>query len=230
MAEKKGSLRQVSDFIRTLFLFALHKRRRNGMLMSWDERYQQQDTPWDKGAPAPPLLDLLRDQSAYFGQGEILVPGCGRGHDARAIAKAIPQAEVVGLDISATAIQEAKALDFDKTCQFRKADFLAMPAEESSEVSAIFEHTCFCAIDPAERGVYAEACAGLLPSGGHWVTIIFLTPREEDDPTIGPPFQSSVDEIHRLFGERFTLVYSETPKSAFKGRQGKELVMVWRRK
>jgi hypothetical protein len=30
---------------------------------NWDQRYEQQDTPWDKGEPAPGLVDWLKKQS-----------------------------------------------------------------------------------------------------------------------------------------------------------------------
>jgi len=198
--------------------------------VSWEQRYVEQDTPWDKGAPAPPLLDLLESHPAYFGDGQILVPGCGRGHDARAIAKGIPKASVIGLDIAPTALQEAKTMDVHGACQFVEVDFLTSSVEDFSNVSAIFEHTCFCAIDPSLREEYAQACARLLPSGGYWIAIIFLTPREEDDPTIGPPFQASVEEIHTLFEENFTLIHSAQPINWYKGRAGKELVMIWEKK
>ena len=58
--------------------------------MDWDRRYQIGDIPWEKGAPAPPLLEWL--QACGPLHGNILVPGCGYGHDVRAIAAAAPDA------------------------------------------------------------------------------------------------------------------------------------------
>ena len=198
--------------------------------MSWEERYQQEDTPWDKGAAAPPLVDLLQSHPECFGAGDILVPGCGRGHDCREIARMIPASQVIGLDISQTALQQARQLDARQAVTYREADFLTAQAEEYVEISAIFEHTCFCAIDPSLRPAYAEACARLLPAGAYWVAIVFLTPREIDDPTIGPPFQSSIAEIEELFSPHFTLEQSYVPERTYSGRKGKERVMLWRRK
>ena len=48
--------------------------------VDWEQNYRENNTPWDKGAPAPPLADWLNGRAL---QGEILVPGCGAGHDAR---------------------------------------------------------------------------------------------------------------------------------------------------
>jgi methyl halide transferase len=73
----------------------------------WNERYVLGDTPWEKGAPAPPLLSWM----ARYGplNGDVLVPGCGLGHDVRAIAKASPDARVVGLDLAPEALVQAKS-------------------------------------------------------------------------------------------------------------------------
>ncbi len=200
--------------------------------MSWEARYQQQDTPWDKGAPAPPLLELLAQRHCDWGTGAVLVPGCGRGHDARALAHALPHNRIIGMDLAPTAISQAQALSAAETfpsLEFCEVDFLQSTRADYPDCGSIFEHTCFCAIDPALRGAYAEACARLLPIGGLWVAIIFLTPREEDDPTVGPPYQSSEPEIYSLFSPAFRLVQKYRPQQAYKGRHGKEIVMIWER-
>ena len=40
--------------------------------------------------------------------GDVLVPGCGSGHDVRAIAAASPIAQVVGLDVAPSALDRAR--------------------------------------------------------------------------------------------------------------------------
>jgi methyl halide transferase len=74
--------------------------------MDWEKRYRIGDTPWEKGAAAPPLLEWLGSRGAM--QGDVLVPGCGFGHDVRAIAAASPIALVVGLDVAASALDGAR--------------------------------------------------------------------------------------------------------------------------
>ena len=71
-------------------------------MTDWNERHVLGDTPWEKGAPAPPLLSWM----ARYGPmtGDVLVPGCGLGHDVREIAKASPDARVVGLDLAPEAL------------------------------------------------------------------------------------------------------------------------------
>src|SRR6478609_6306354 len=57
----------------------------------WDKRYQSGETPWEKGRAHPELVAFLRRQPL---NGCVLVPGCGHGHDARALAACAD--EVVG--------------------------------------------------------------------------------------------------------------------------------------
>jgi SAM-dependent methyltransferase len=72
---------------------------------AWQARYDTADTPWDLGEPAPALLEWLKMNP---GQGRrALVPGCGRGHDALALAQA--GWGVVAVDFAASAIEEARA-------------------------------------------------------------------------------------------------------------------------
>ncbi|MEZ4469768.1 MAG: methyltransferase domain-containing protein [bacterium] len=70
-----------------------------------DERYQRGDTPWDLGGPSPVVQRLARDLLTPGMR--VLVPGCGRGHDVEALARAGLQ--VTGLDLSPTALALAAA-------------------------------------------------------------------------------------------------------------------------
>jgi len=66
--------------------------------MDREQRYRTGDTPWEKGAPAPPLLDWIRERGAL--NGSIQVLGCGSGYDVRALAAAAPAAEVEESSVS----------------------------------------------------------------------------------------------------------------------------------
>ena len=71
----------------------------------WDGRYRQEDTPWDKGEPAPGLVDWLK-KNQLDPRSRVLVPGCGRGHDASAWAKA--GFETTAMDLSDRALNDAR--------------------------------------------------------------------------------------------------------------------------
>lgn len=73
----------------------------------WDRRYLEGRDGWDLGKPAPPLQEFLTHHPlGPQPPGRVLVPGCGRGHEARLLAEL--GFAVVGLDFSAEAIAAAR--------------------------------------------------------------------------------------------------------------------------
>ncbi|HEY2572915.1 MAG TPA: methyltransferase domain-containing protein, partial [Verrucomicrobiaceae bacterium] len=109
----------------------------------WENRYQTRDMPWEKGAPSPGLVDFLSAHPA-LARGEVCVPGCGTGHDARAWARAGFAA--VGFDIAPSAVQLASeaARAEGVAATFRLGDFLS--EAPPFQFDWLFEHTLFCAI------------------------------------------------------------------------------------
>lgn len=183
--------------------------------MDWEARYQNADTPWERGEAAPPLVEwLARNEIA----GRILVPGCGRGHDVRALARG--GAEIVGLDIAASAVARAKSHPPVAAERFLVGDLFALPADFFGAFDAVFEHTCFCAIDPSRREAYVDAVASALRPHGQLLAVFYLDP----DSGEGPPFGVTMAELDALFGSRFRTVESYVPTAAFSGREGRELV------
>ena len=74
-------------------------------MTDWESRYQVGDMPWEKGLASPPLLELL-GKFQDWGSGPVLVPGCGLGHDVRALGVlGIP---VLGLDLAPSAVARAR--------------------------------------------------------------------------------------------------------------------------
>ena len=76
-------------------------------MTDWEEKYREGDMPWDHGGPSPALGELLeRLPRELWGQGDVLVPGCGLGHDVAALrGEGLP---AVGLDLASTAIALAR--------------------------------------------------------------------------------------------------------------------------
>ena len=79
------------------------------MAVNWEQSYRDQDTPWDLGGAAPPLISLLKKEGVNLLTGQtVLVPGCGYGHDAEALRRV--GLEVTGLDLAPTALKSANQL------------------------------------------------------------------------------------------------------------------------
>lgn len=195
----------------------------------WEGRYAEDTARWDFGEVVPCLADWLDDQEPL--KGGVAVPGCGRGHEAAAVARAWPEADVVGVDLSETAIREAhERYGSIENLRFEASDFFAERGE--NDLVAIIEHTCFCAIPPGLRTTYRDAVGRRLKPGGLLVAIFYLHPAEtEDDPDDGPPWGCSVPELNALFrAEAFETTVSQVPKRSFEGRENRELLRVLAKK
>ena len=202
------------------------------MPTDWDASYRSGDTPWDKGAAAPPLLEWLENPAHLFA-GSVLVPGSGLGHDVRAIAATGQAREVVGMDLSATAVAQARRFPATARESYVEADLFALPPDSHGRFDWVFEHTCFCAIDPSRRADYVRAIAESLRRGGHLLAIFYLRPYAGDEsppPGGGPPFGTTCEELNSLFAERFGLIGTWEPTRSFPGREGREIVRLLRRK
>ena len=194
------------------------------MPTDWEAQYQKGETPWDKGAPSPGLVDFLALEPVC---GRVLVPGCGAGHDVRALAATAE--EVTGLDIAPSAIEGAARFPRVKNERYELASFFDLPPHLRGAFDWVWEHTCFCAIDPAMRAAYVGAVATALKPGGNLLAIFYLDPGH-DSPDEGPPFGVSVAELDALFLPRFDLVREWLPARAYPGREGREWMRVMRRR
>lgn len=186
------------------------------MPTDWEDNYQRHDTPWEKGAPCPGLVDFLKTEPV---RGRVLVPGCGFGHDVRALAATAD--EVVGIDLAPSAVAGARAFPTIGGERYELANLFALPAVIRGSFDWVWEHTCFCAIDPNMRPAYVEAVAAALTPGGHLLAIFYLDPGN-DHPDDGPPFGVSIAEINALFLPRFTPIREWLPVHAYPGREGRE--------
>lgn len=190
------------------------------MPTDWEDHYRRGEMPWEKGAPSPGLVDFLATHPVH---GRVLVPGCGLGHDVRALAARAD--EVVGIDIAPSAVAAARAFPSVGAERYERADLFNLPASWRGSFDWVWEHTCFCAIQPAQRVAYVEAVAGALRPGGHLLAIFYLDPGN-DSPDEGPPFEVSIAELDRLFLPHFTVAREWLPQRAYAGREGREWMRV----
>ena len=198
-------------------------------MTDWDRRYHEGDTPWEKGLAAPPLTELLSElEASEWGQGPVLVPGCGFGHDVRALS--VLGLDVVGLDISEQAIGRARKFPAAGRETYEVGDFLDLEWSEGRKFSAIWEHTCFCAIDPADRTRYAEAAAACLVDGGLLAGVFFLTPYDPGEEEEGPPFGATIREIDGCFSPWFERFDGWVPYASYVGREEREWIALFRKR
>ncbi len=190
----------------------------------WTADYQRGTDGWDLGGPTPVFRRLLQDwrASGEFPPGRLLVPGAGRGHDAREFAR--HGFQVTAVDFSPYAVAEMRRLAVpDAPIEILHQDFFALGAEWNGVFDYVLQYTCFCAIDPARRTEYADVVARALKPGGILIDLAFPL----NHRTGGPPFSVSVQEIIDLFGARgLYLLRRKVPAESVKPRRGLEELLL----
>eukprot|EP00741_Cyanophora_paradoxa_P019668 tig00021137_g18986.t1 len=205
----------------------------------WDEAWRKKQTGWDAGRPAPALARLLSEASSGalppLPRGRALVPGCGSGYDALALAREGYQA--LGVDISATAVSVANELadkeagaDAASTAwrsrvRFVEASFFDLGESPRDKFDLVYDYTFLCALPPELRQKWAEKMASLVAPGGELVTLIFPIGTH----TTGPPYAMSLDLVAGLLtplGFEATLLRRVTESHPM--REGKEYIARWR--
>ncbi len=198
------------------------------MQPDWEELYQNGTKPWDKGAAAPPLLEWLSANPCKL-SGAILIPGCGLGHDVRMIAAHCGDgAEVLGIDISPTALAEAIAFPKAANESYQLWDLFDPPAEMLGRFDWVWEHTCFCAIEPGRRDDYVSCVHQLLKPSGQFLGVFYLDPYDDDHkPGEGPPHGTDLEELEQRFVKsgKFAMIETYPPTQSYLGREGAERVL-----
>ncbi|HEX4667615.1 MAG TPA: methyltransferase domain-containing protein [Chthoniobacterales bacterium] len=185
----------------------------------WDALYERRETPWEKGQPHPALVDFLAEIGPLAGG--ILVPGCGSGHDVRALSTTANH--VVGIDIAPRAIAKASSRPRVANEEYALADLFNLAASFNQQFDWIFEHTCFCAIDPGRREEYVRTIVRLLKPTGRMLAIFFINPDHDEE---GPPYRVSTAELGEFFGKHFALEREWVPARTHPGREERELMRV----
>ena len=203
----------------------------SGKTPHWDDLYRENTMPWDKGSPAPPLLEWIERHPGELA-GRVLVPGSGLGHDVRALAAVAGITEVVGLDLSPTAVRLASAHPTAGCETYLTGDLFALGAEHHAAYDWVWEHTCYCAIDPELRGDYVRAVHAALRPGGSLLAVFYLDPYDDDHrPGGGPPHGCTLEELSERFEHtgHFSIEESFVPTRAYPGREGLERLVRMRR-
>lgn len=179
----------------------------------WENRYRQDNTPWDIGTVSPALkayADRLTDKAL-----RILIPGAGNAYEAIYLHRAgFSNVYVCDWAPSAFEYLRREAPDFPES-HLLVADFFKL----EMEVDLILEQTFFCAISPELRGAYAAKSATLLSEGGKLAGLLFACFFEKE----GPPFGGSQEEYERLFTPGFHILHLAISEASIKPRAGREL-------
>ncbi|ESK88092.1 thiol methyltransferase 1 [Moniliophthora roreri MCA 2997] len=191
---------------------------------SWDEAWKQSITPWDAGQSQPPLVQLFQSNEVDLAtNGRAIVPGCGAGYDAIYLASV--GFDVIGLDISETALEKAKSLtpsELKNKVQFQSANFFDLKDEK---FDLIYDYTFFVAIHPMLRSSWGSQMRSLIKPGGYLITLIWPIAPYTDQ---GPPYYVRPEHYPEVLGDDWEKVLDREDWSA-EDRKGNERLIVWRR-
>lgn len=159
---------------------------------SFEERYQEQDTPWELNRPDHNLIDLVT--SLPVPAGPAIDLGCGTGDNT--IWLASQGFQVTGCDLSPIALDQArsKATLAMVHCTFHQGDFM-QATPPGAPFSFAFDRGCFHTFDdPAVRNCFVARVAGILASDGQWLSLIGNKDEERGDRP-GPPQLSAWEVV-----------------------------------
>jgi SAM-dependent methyltransferase len=192
---------------------------------SWSDRYLAGNTPWDHGAPHPELERLIEEGALAPPRRGVraLVPGCGRGHDALALA-------AVGWSVTAIDFAPEASEGVGPALASQGGEVLledALAHEPSAPYDLLWEHTFFCAIEPKLRPRYGEMAARVLRPGARLVALVF--PVGKGVETGGPPWGTSLRDLESALAPGFLLRGSDEVLCPIAERSWREELAVFER-
>ena len=191
----------------------------------WNQRYIDNNTKWDLGAPTPILSHYLQTNHT---EGKACVLGCGNGHDAIELSKC--NLDVYAVDFSIHAINNLEEkLNGDESINLLHRDIFSLSKDHVNTFDIVFEYTCYCAIDPDRRENYFDMVYKVLKKGGKLLGIFIPLDKNMYNQE-GPPFGVSVDEILALTKGKFNVLENSFSPLSIDKRVGREKWMILEKK
>lgn len=191
----------------------------------WDERFDRQFTPWDRGgAPAALRAFVAQSPNSLSAAGQppaVLLPGCGSAYELALMLDA--GWDATAIDFSPVAVARAKALAGQYAGHIVQADFFGYTP--SKPLDLVYEQAFLCALPRARWPEVAERWAQLLAPGGLLAGYFYF-----DDLPKGPPFGIARTQLDALLAPHFDCIADEAVADAIPVFAGKERWMIWRRR
>ena len=184
----------------------------------WEGLYALRQDGWELGEAAPSLQARLASGCPFPPGARVAVPGCGRGHDVRLLAR--HGFAVTGFDFAEAAVTEARQLASREqlAAAFERRDVFTLASDHGGLFDAVWEYTCFCAIDPDRRAEYTRTLHDILKTGGTLLACFYPL----KDGTDGPPFPVSRQDIEAALGPFFGIIEAGPPPASPERRRGLE--------
>lgn len=174
--------------------------------VDWDELYRG-EAAYAPGTPGWNIGDLQPELAALEREGlfrsPVLDAGCGVG--VTALSLAAKGYEIVGLDLSASAVEQAKRTAHDRglTVKFAVADLSKLTGYES-HFNTIVDGLVFHCLPLELREPYVTSMTRALRPGGKFFALVFATEAFPPNADFGPkPF--SEKELRDVVGKHLSV-------------------------
>ncbi len=150
---------------------------------SFQQRYEDQETPWEIHRPDRNLVEIITSRA--IPPGRVIDIGCGTGDNAIWFAR--HGFTATACDASPLAVSRAgeKAAGVEN-CAFHTFDFLEVDTVAGAPFDLAFDRGCFHTIEAGEaRGRFVERVAAILKERGLWLSLIGNADGESREE--GPP-------------------------------------------
>jgi SAM-dependent methyltransferase len=168
----------------------------------WDSAYRDNRPPWDIGRAQPTFTQLAEDGLL---SGRLLDAGCGTGE--HVLLAAAHGAAAMGVDLSAVAIEKARAKAAERglAARFEVADALHLD-RLGATFDTVLDTGLFHVFDDVGRASYVLSLAAVLEPGGTYYMMCF----SDAQPGIWGPRRVRREEIEQAFADGWEIV-SLTP-------------------
>jgi SAM-dependent methyltransferase len=181
----------------------------DGDAVGWFERLYAEAArgdaivPWADLAPNPHVVEWLDREAPPSGR--VLDVGSGLGDTAEELSRR--GLEVTGVDVSPTAIAQARARFPASRVAYRVADLLRLPAEFTAAFDVVVECYTLQVLPPEARSQAVVALRRTLAPGG--TLIVIARGREAREPKGDMPWPLTRGEIEAIAGADVHLVSFE---------------------
>lgn len=153
--------------------------------------------PWNLGEPQPRLREVIDSGRV---RGPVLDAGCGLGATTRHLAER--GFEAVGLDSSATAIEQARADAAGTSAEFAVADITDFGGYDG-RFRTVLDSTLLHSLPVDGRDGYLRSIARAAASGAQLHVLAFST--EAQFPAEGGPNPLTEEELHAVVSQHWTV-------------------------
>ena len=151
----------------------------------WNAKYEEEHTPWDLWEVSGAVRRLVEQ---YFPPaGEVLVPGCGRGHEVIWLERLGYRVTAVDFADEPIRYLREQAAQHRVQPEILLEDIFLLPARLNGRYDILLEQTCFCAIDPSLRDDYERMAHRVVKPGGKLLGVFMVVEGPQGPPYSTPP-------------------------------------------